>query len=48
MSVKLPAPRPLPKGAKPLGPAPTGKAPLGPAPKGKPGQGVPPKPLATK
>jgi hypothetical protein len=33
MSVKLPAPRPLPKGAKPLGPAPKGKA----------GQGVPPK-----
>ena len=45
MSVKLPAPRPLPKGAKPKGPAPKGKKPLGPAPKGA---GVPPKPLPHK
>ncbi|HTJ71235.1 MAG TPA: hypothetical protein VL551_27075 [Actinospica sp.] len=47
MSVKLPAPRPLPKGAKPKGPAPKGAKPLGPAPKGA-GKGVPPKPLPHK
>lgn len=46
MSVKLPAPRPLPKGSKPAGPAPKGKAPAGSAPKA--GQGVPPKPQPHK
>jgi len=47
MSVKLPAPRPLPKGAKPKGLPPKGKKPLGPAPKGA-GKGVPPKPQPHK
>ena len=44
MSVKLPAPRPLPKGQAPKGLPPKGAKP-GPAPKGA---GVPPKPLPHK
>ena len=46
MSVKLPAPRPLPKGQAPKGlPLPPKGAKPGPAPKGA---GVPPKPLPHK
>jgi hypothetical protein len=40
MSIKLPAPRPLPHGKAPKKP--------GPAPKPRPGHGVPPKPAPHK